>query len=170
MKISGAAVIVALTILIFAQVSNCSSSFSPQQIYSYTNVDIENDPAFASNNENALQRKYTILVQQKSEDCYFITDVKAGRVLTVDFLVIKPSINKTYIYMQNDLENYIYRIHIWYFKVINSGSSGQQLDISFYIRDPNKKYVKFESRKAAGGLMGQQVEVAGDYQVCFNNR
>ena len=112
MKISGAAVIVALTILIFAQVSNCSSSFSPQQIYSYTNVDIENDPAFASNNENALQRKYTILVQQKSEDCYFITDVKAGRVLTVDFLVIKPSINKTYIYMQNDLENYIYRIHI----------------------------------------------------------
>ena len=95
MKISGAAVIVALTILIFAQVSNCSSSFSPQQIYSYTNVDIENDPAFASNNENALQRKYTILVQQKSEDCYFITDVKAGRVLTVDFLVIKPSINKT---------------------------------------------------------------------------
>ena len=93
MKISGAAVIVALTILIFAQVSNCSSSFSPQQIYSYTNVDIENDPAFASNNENALQRKYTILVQQKSEDCYFITDVKAGRVLTVDFLVSFPKNN-----------------------------------------------------------------------------
>ena len=55
-------------------------------------------------------------------------------------------------------------------KVINSGSSGQQLDISFYIRDPNKKYVKFESRKTQGGLIGQQVEVAGDYQVCFNNR
>ena len=86
MKISGAAVIVALTIVIYAQISNCSSSFSLN-----TNLDIENDPAFASNNENALQRKYTILVQQKSEDCYFITDVKAGRVLTVDFLVIFPT-------------------------------------------------------------------------------
>ena len=88
MKISGAVVIAAFTIVTFAQTSNCSSSFSLN-----TNLDIENDPAFASNNENALQRKYTILVQQKAEDCYFITDVKAGRVLTVDFLVSFPKNN-----------------------------------------------------------------------------
>ena len=53
---------------------------------------------------------------------------------------------------------------------MNSGSSGQQLDISFYVRDPNSKYIKFESRKAQGGLHLHQVEVEGDYQVCFNNR
>ena len=58
---------------------------------------------------------------------------------------------------------YIYDIS----KVINSGSSGQQLDISFYIRDPNKKYVKFESRKAAGGLM-EQIGVLSDLLVSIS--
>merc|ERR1719150_735763 len=56
------------------------------------------------------------------------------------------------------------------FMVINSDSSGKQLDISFYVRDPNKKYIKFESRKNKGGLLEHQVESEGDYQVCFNNR
>ena len=88
MKIICSAVIAAITILTFAQISNCSSSFSLN-----TNLDIENDPTFASNKENTVQRKYTILVQQKSEDCYFITDVKAGRILTVDFLVTFQIIN-----------------------------------------------------------------------------
>ena len=38
-------------------------------------------------NENVLQRKYTILVNQKAEDCYHITNVKLKRTLSVVFMV-----------------------------------------------------------------------------------
>ena len=55
-------------------------------------------------------------------------------------------------------------------KVLNSGTSGQQLDISMYMRDPNNKHIKYDVRKTEGKMLGYQVSVAGDYQICFNNR
>ena len=80
--------VITLTILNLVVVSNSSSSFS---IDKKGYDDPLNDPgfhkAFAEDNGNSLERKYTILVNQKSEDCYFIPDVKIGRTLTVDFVV-----------------------------------------------------------------------------------
>jgi len=138
MKKHNVLVLVFLSIFKLVQESYCSSSYSINQKFE----DPKDDPLkqFEDWKDNTLQRKYTILVNRKSEDCYFVTDVKLGRTISVDFMVI------------------------------NSDSSGKQLDISFYIRDPNKKYIKFESRKDKGGLMGHQVESEGDYQICFNNR
>ena len=45
-------------------------------------------PYITDKDENSLQRKYTILVNQKAEDCYYVTNVKLKRTLTVDFVVI----------------------------------------------------------------------------------
>ena len=39
-------------------------------------------------NERSLQRKFTIVVNQKAEDCYFITNVKEKRTLNIHFMVI----------------------------------------------------------------------------------
>jgi len=138
MKKNCVVALIVLSVLKLVHESYCSSSYSLNQKFE----DPKDDPLakFEDYKDNTLQRKYTILVNKKSEDCYFITDVKLGRMISVDFMVI------------------------------NSDSSGKQLDISFYVRDPNKKYIKFESRKNKGGLLEHQVESEGDYQVCFNNR
>ena len=84
-NISLAAVAVVL-VLNLVQFSNSSSSFSLDQKF---DNDPLNDPlkAFDEYKENTMLRKYTVLVNQKSEDCYFITDVKIGRTLTVDYVV-----------------------------------------------------------------------------------
>ena len=73
-------------VLNLVQFSNSSSSFSLDQKF---DNDPLNDPlkAFDEYKENTMLRKYTVLVNQKSEDCYFITDVKIGRTLTVDYVV-----------------------------------------------------------------------------------
>ena len=39
-----------------------------------------------------------------------------------------------------------------------------------YVRDPNRKHIKYEVRKTEGKMLGYHVEIPGDYAVCFNNR
>ena len=56
-------------------------------------VPLSNDPdvqaVFAvDENERSLQRKFTIVVNQKAEDCYFITNVREKRTLNIHFMVI----------------------------------------------------------------------------------
>jgi len=89
---------------------------------------------------NVFQRKYTIIVNQKAEDCYFVTELIPGRTFKVDFVVV------------------------------NTGSSGEQLDIDFYIRDPKKNVVQYISRKSEGSMNRHHVQTEGDYKICFSNR
>ena len=58
---------------------------------------VSNDPdvqaVFAvDENERSLQRKFTIIVNQKAEDCYFITNVREKRTLNIHFMVITYTI------------------------------------------------------------------------------
>ncbi len=53
---------------------------------------------------------------------------------------------------------------------MNVGKNGQKLDITTKIRTPETKVLNFQSRKAEGKLIGEEITVAGDYEVCFNNR
>lgn len=80
------ATVVVLAVLKLVQFSNSSSSFSLDQKF---DNDPLNDPlkAFDEYKEGSLQRKYTVLVNQKSEDCYFISGVRLGQTLTVDYVV-----------------------------------------------------------------------------------
>ena len=78
--------LVLLSVFKFVQESDCSSSYSLNQKFE----DPKDDPLkkFEDYKENTLQREYTILVNRKSEDCYFVTDVKIGRTISVEFMVI----------------------------------------------------------------------------------
>ena len=86
MKKHNLIVFVFLSIIKLIQESYCSSSYSINQKFE----DPKDDPLkqFEDWKDNTLQRKYTILVNRKSEDCYFVTDVKLGRTISVDFMVI----------------------------------------------------------------------------------
>ena len=86
MKKHNVLVLVFLSIFKLVQESYCSSSYSINQKFE----DPKDDPLkqFEDWKDNTLQRKYTILVNRKSEDCYFVTDVKLGRTISVDFMVI----------------------------------------------------------------------------------
>ena len=101
---------ITLSVLKLVQESSSSSSYSLNQKFE----DPKEDPlkAYEDYKENTLQRKYTVLVNQKSEDCYFITDVKLGRTLTVDFVVIKAAM-----IVKCSLFVYLFKlrtVYIWY--------------------------------------------------------
>ena len=85
MKRNCVAALIALSLLKLVQESYSPSSYSLNQKFE----DPKEDPLakFEDYKDNTLQRKYTILVNKKSEDCYFITDVKLGRMISVDFMV-----------------------------------------------------------------------------------
>ena len=78
--------VITMVMLKLIQISNSSSSYSLNEESDY---DTLSDPFkdFDNFKENTLQRKYTILVDHNTEDCYFITDVKAGTRLSVDYMV-----------------------------------------------------------------------------------
>ena len=80
-------ILASLLILISGDISRISGSFSAKQNFKDTNeIGVK---YFENFNENVLQRKYTIIVNQKTEDCYFVTELIPGRTFKVDFVVCK---------------------------------------------------------------------------------
>ena len=78
-------ILATLLILISEGISKSSSIFSAKQNFKDTNeIDVKYFEYFK---ENVLQRKYTIMVNQKTEDCYFVTELVPGRTFKVDFVV-----------------------------------------------------------------------------------
>ena len=74
-----------LLILISEGISKSSSSLSAKQNFKDTNeIDVKYFEYFK---KNVLQREYTIMVNQNSEDCYFVTELVPGRTFKVDFVV-----------------------------------------------------------------------------------
>ena len=104
--------LITLSVLKLVQESSSSSSYSLNQKFE----DPKEDPlkAYEDYKENTLQRKYTVLVNQKSEDCYFITDVKLDRTLTVDFVVIKAAmiVKMVQAYFLEALNSYVININL----------------------------------------------------------
>ena len=80
-----AKILATLLILISEGISKSSSSLSAKQNFKDTN-EIDGK-YFEYFKENVLQRKYTIMVNQKTEDCYFVTELVPGRTFKVDFVV-----------------------------------------------------------------------------------
>ena len=78
-------ILATLLILISEGISKSSSSLSAKQNFRDTN-EIDGK-YFEYFKENVLQRKYTIMVNQKTEDCYFVTELVPGRTFKVDFVV-----------------------------------------------------------------------------------
>ena len=126
---------------------------------------------------NSLRRRYTVYVDKRSEDCYFIKDVEYG--LTVSFVVTYK--------LRRDIPCHCLKMvildipklffcmkHI--FQVMNSDSSGRELDVWFSVKDPTRKFAypsKSPSRGSYGGFSNKNSTVdivPGDYQVCFSNR
>ena len=78
-------ILASLLILISGDISKSSNSFSAKQNFKDVN---ESDMKYFENFQgNVLQRKYTIIVNQKTEDCYFVTELMPGRTFVVDFVV-----------------------------------------------------------------------------------
>ena len=78
-------ILASLLILASVDMSKSSNSFSTNQ--NFNDVNKSGMKYFESSQGNALQRKYTIMVQQKTEDCYFVTELMPGRTFKVDFVV-----------------------------------------------------------------------------------
>ena len=80
-------VLALLSILISGNISKSSSGFSAK----HNSKDANDIGAkyFENFKGNVLQRKYTIIVNQKTEDCYFVTELIPGRTFKVDFVVCK---------------------------------------------------------------------------------
>ena len=55
-------------------------------------------------------------------------------------------------------------------QVVNVGKNGQRLDISTKIKTPESKILNFQSRKSEGKMIGEEISIPGDYEICFNNR
>jgi len=51
-----------------------------------------------------------------------------------------------------------------------STKSGNQMDISFQLKDATGKMVVFQVRKKKDGVLNHTLTTAGDYEVCFINR
>ena len=51
-----------------------------------------------------------------------------------------------------------------------STKSGNQMDISFQLKDASGKMVVFQVRKKKDSVLNHTVTAAGDYEVCFINR
>ena len=51
-----------------------------------------------------------------------------------------------------------------------STKNGNQMDISFQLKDTAGKMVVFQVRKKEDFVSNHTVTVAGDYELCFNNR
>ena len=79
--------LITLSVLNLVQESSSSSSYSLNQKFEDPKEDPFKD--YEDYKENTLSRKYNILVNKKSEDCYFIPEVKLGRTIMVDFVVLK---------------------------------------------------------------------------------
>ena len=79
--------LITLSVLNLVQESSSSSSYSLNQKFEDPKEDPFKD--YDDYKENTLSRKYNILVNKKSEDCYFIPEVKLGRTIMVDFVVLK---------------------------------------------------------------------------------
>ena len=61
-----------------------------------------------------------------------------------------------------------YQISIHY--TVLSVKNGKQMDISFQLKDSNKKMVVFHVRKKEEVFPNHTVTTAGDYEMCFINR
>ena len=78
--------VIVVVMLKLVKIFNSSNSYS-------LNQELDNAPltdplnAFEDFKENTFQRKLTIIVDPKKEDCYFISGVKAGISLSVEFMV-----------------------------------------------------------------------------------
>ena len=96
--------LITLSIFMLVGVSNCLHSSTMNQKFNgsmqetlkavedkvkqkFQNPKIEAFKFLEGYKENTLQGKYTIIVNQKSEDCYFIPNLKPEQTLTLDFVV-----------------------------------------------------------------------------------
>jgi len=69
-------------------------------------------------------------------------------------------------YLENMKVGYNVNIHY----IVISTKNGNQLDISMRLKDPNSKMVTFQARRKEGHYENYKINVAGDYEICFNNR
>ena len=53
---------------------------------------------------------------------------------------------------------------------MNTGPQGQSLDITMYMRDPIKNLITYAARESEGKKFGLEMNMDGDYEVCFSNR
>jgi len=90
--------------------------------------------------EQGYQRKITLMIAPKTEECYWLENVELH-----------------------------HRINL-YFMVTNVDENGKALDISLKVRNPDKKYVKYIARTNEGSVLQLAPEVAGDHEICFNNK
>ena len=53
---------------------------------------------------------------------------------------------------------------------MNTGPQGQSLDVTMYMRDPIKNLITYAARESEGKKFGLEMNMDGDYEVCFSNR
>ena len=61
-----------------------------------------------------------------------------------------------------------YQLSINYLVV--SSKNGKQQDITMRLRDPKRRLVTYQGRRATGNYSDYSVTEAGDFELCFNNR
>eukprot|EP00095_Tigriopus_kingsejongensis_P000804 maker-scaffold629_size122686-snap-gene-0.24 protein:Tk00804 transcript:maker-scaffold629_size122686-snap-gene-0.24-mRNA-1 annotation:"transmembrane emp24 domain-containing protein 5" len=86
------------------------------------------------------QRRYNIDVPHRTEECFFIENVREKQILNFHFMVT------------------------------NTDKNGKPLDISAKVKSPAGKIVTFQHRKTEAKVIAHETLTNGDYEVCFNNK
>ena len=80
-------------------------------------------------------------------------------------LIISPKTESCF-FLANLQEGY--QLSISYLVV--SSKNGKQQDITMRLRDPKKMLVTYQGRKTNGNYSDYTVKMAGDFEMCLNNR
>ena len=93
-----------------------------------------------SDPQAGFQRSMVVEISPRQEDCFFIDGIGKGHLLNL------------------------------HWNVLNSGPQGQSLDITMYMRDPIKNLITYSARETEGKKFALEMNLDGDYEICFSNR